>query len=58
MYVLLAGSSHTEVPVNPVWPNESTGNKSPRGDEYANQYPIQARAAPEPTADVCTEVIL
>src|SRR5690242_12721064 len=33
--VWLAGSIHTEVPVNPVCPYEPSGNKSPRGAEYA-----------------------
>ena len=29
----VAGSSHSDVPVNPVWPNDPTGSSSPRLDE-------------------------
>src|SRR5262245_66632313 len=31
----VVGSIHRDVPVNPVWPNDPTGNSSPRFDEYA-----------------------
>src|ERR1700674_857042 len=30
MYVRVVGSIHNEVPVNPVCPNDPTGNRSPR----------------------------
>src|SRR5271157_5799940 len=32
-YVFVVGSIHNEVPVNPVCPNEPTGNRSPRLEE-------------------------
>ncbi len=28
--VRVSGSIHIDVPVNPVWPNDPTGNSSPR----------------------------
>ena len=31
--ILVAGSIHSDVPVNPVWPNEPSGSSSPRFDE-------------------------
>src|SRR5260370_8934769 len=33
MYVCVVGSIQSEVPVNPVWPNDPTGSSSPRFDE-------------------------
>src|SRR6266404_7602712 len=32
-YVLVYGSIHMEVPVNPVWPNDPTGRSAPRLEE-------------------------
>src|SRR5215472_3378998 len=32
-YALVVGSIHIDVPVNPVCPNDPTGNKSPRFEE-------------------------
>ena len=33
MYIRVAGSIQSDVPVKPVWPNEPSGNSSPRFDE-------------------------
>src|SRR5215472_13988168 len=32
-YVLVYGSTHIEVPVKPVWPNDPTGKSAPRFEE-------------------------
>ncbi len=41
----LAGSIQIEVPVNPVWPNEPSGNRSPLFDEK-----LVAMSQPKPRA--------
>src|SRR5580704_10849145 len=46
MYVRVVGSIHNEVPVNPVWPNEPTGKRSPRllenGESMSQPNPRRA----------------
>src|SRR5580700_9780770 len=57
MYVSVVGSTHIDVPVHPVCPNDPTGNRSPRFDENG-----ESMSHPNPrkigaVAGVCGDVI-
>ena len=39
----MCGSSHSDVPVNPVWPNDPNGKRSPRLPEY-----VESMSHPRP----------
>ena len=52
----VVGSTHSDVPVKPVWPNEPSGRRSPRLDEndesMSHPRPRTLRSAPGVAGDV------
>ena len=54
----LPGSSHSDVPVNPVWPNDPTGISSPRFDEKEESMSHPSPRAFRSSAGVARDVIL
>ncbi len=48
--IRVAGSIHSDVPVNPVWPNDPSGSSSPRFDENAESTSQPSAREPRSSA--------